>query len=391
MNFKYIFILLQVIMIGKNLKAQAPGDVVLHWSVAAELMNGSSAALGFAGMVGGVSNDALIIAGGANFPDKLPFQGGKKHFSDSIFILERINDSFYWNKKNKTKLAEPIAYAGHTATPGGIVYIGGENEKGISSKAYVLSWNKRTQQVEKASLPDLPAAVTAAGVASVGNIVYIAGGDEAVNSSGKFFYINITAKKPEWQRLPDIPVPLANAALVAVKKKLFLIGGRTKTPAGISRLHSSVYYFDLDKNKWYNAANISDGNYNTPFTATAAFNIGDENIVLAGGDKGDVFHRIENYLYQMAHTASDKQKAQLLAEKNQLILHHQGFSTDVLLYNIQNNAWSKIAGMPYAAQVTTSAVPWGKDLFICSGEIRPGVRSPKIIRIQLEKQQHNAK
>ena len=42
---------------------------------------------GFAGGFAGVSHDALIFAGGANFPDAPPWDGGKKVWYDSIFVL----------------------------------------------------------------------------------------------------------------------------------------------------------------------------------------------------------------------------------------------------------------------------------------------------------------
>jgi hypothetical protein len=35
-----------------------------------------------------VSNGALIVAGGANFPDKAVWEGGRKHWYDNIFVLE---------------------------------------------------------------------------------------------------------------------------------------------------------------------------------------------------------------------------------------------------------------------------------------------------------------
>ncbi|HLU88819.1 MAG TPA: hypothetical protein VKZ51_03230, partial [Cyclobacteriaceae bacterium] len=39
---------------------------------------------GFAGMYAGVSNGVLIGAGGANFPDKKPWEGGEKVWYDHI-------------------------------------------------------------------------------------------------------------------------------------------------------------------------------------------------------------------------------------------------------------------------------------------------------------------
>ncbi|MCA9744200.1 sodium transporter, partial [candidate division KSB1 bacterium] len=46
---------------------------------------------GFAGMYAGVSNGAVIVAGGANFPDGRPWEGGQKVWYDRIFVLEEPN------------------------------------------------------------------------------------------------------------------------------------------------------------------------------------------------------------------------------------------------------------------------------------------------------------
>ena len=42
---------------------------------------------GFAGPFAGTSGGALIVAGGANFPDGYPWDGGKKVYHDRIFVL----------------------------------------------------------------------------------------------------------------------------------------------------------------------------------------------------------------------------------------------------------------------------------------------------------------
>ncbi|WP_206734734.1 hypothetical protein [Flavobacterium sp. YO64] len=51
----------------------------VEWQKAAQLQNeDGSLSLGFAGPINGVYNDVFITAGGANFPDKMPWEGGKK-------------------------------------------------------------------------------------------------------------------------------------------------------------------------------------------------------------------------------------------------------------------------------------------------------------------------
>ena len=43
---------------------------------------------GFAGSFAGVSRGALLVAGGANFPEKRPWEGGTKVWYDRVFALE---------------------------------------------------------------------------------------------------------------------------------------------------------------------------------------------------------------------------------------------------------------------------------------------------------------
>jgi len=43
---------------------------------------------GMAGIIAGTHGGVLIAAGGANFPDKMPWDGGKKIYYDEIFGLK---------------------------------------------------------------------------------------------------------------------------------------------------------------------------------------------------------------------------------------------------------------------------------------------------------------
>ena len=44
---------------------------------------------GFAYPFAGVHRGALLVAGGANFPGKRPWDGGEKVWYDTVFVLER--------------------------------------------------------------------------------------------------------------------------------------------------------------------------------------------------------------------------------------------------------------------------------------------------------------
>lgn len=356
----------------------------IDWKIAAYVQNADgSPSLGFAGPINGVHNDVFIVTGGANFPYKMPWEGGKKKYSDEIHVLQKEDGNFIWNKKTKARLPEPIAYCGVTSTDLGIVYVGGENENGLSNKAYILKWNAAQNDVTVLSLPQFPIAISNIALTHIGNVVYAVGGDEAKNSSNLFYSLDLNVLKPEWCELPNLPMALANAVAVEQETKggkaIFVIGGRTKTTSGISDLHNTTFVFNIEKQTWTRAAVISDGVNTTNFSAGAGVALGTHSILITGGDNGVTFHKIETYLSQIAQSNSAEEKERLITEKNVLNTQHQGFYKGMLLYNAVTNTWTKIGELPFLAPVTTTAVLWGNDIVLSNGEIKPGIRTPNIM------------
>lgn len=356
----------------------------VEWKVAAKLENADgSISLGFAGPINGISNDVLIVSGGANFQDKMPWEGGKKHYSDEIHVLQKTNDKFIWNKKINSKLPEPIAYCGSTSTNSGVVCVGGENEKGFSKKSFVLHFNANKNEVDVTFLPDFPLAVTNIVLTHIDNVVYAIGGDEAKKSSSLFFSIDLNSKLPEWKTLPELPMALANAVAAVQKGKeglnIYVIGGRTKTASGISDLHNTTLAFDLKKQVWKKCATISEGKKATNFSAGTGVAVGNHSILIIGGDNGLVFHKIETYLSQIAQAKSPEEKERLIIEKNILNTTHKGFYKGILLYNTLTDKWTKIGELPFLAQVTTTATMWEEEIVLSNGEVKPGIRTPNIM------------
>lgn len=373
------FLFFYIMLITNPVFAQRTEITRVEWAEIARLegMNGKPS-LGFAGAVNAVNNHVLIVAGGANFPDKRPWDGGKKQYSKEIHILQRAGKSFVWNKNNVAQLTEPIAYCGNTSTPAGIVYAGGENDKGLSNKAYLLNWDVVMNQVLIKQLPDLPVALTNISLTSMGNVVYAVGGDGKQESSASFFSLDLDDQHPKWLTLPKLPVALANAVVVSQNAGIYVIGGRSKTTSGISELRNSTFFYNLDKKSWKSCAVISDGKNTTNFSAGAGVAIDDHFILITGGDNGKVFHQIEQYILQIAQAKTEEEKSRLIKAKNKLSIHHKGFYRGMLLYHTLENTWTKIGEMPFAAQVTTTATLWDGNIILSSGEVKPGVRTAAI-------------
>lgn len=364
--------------------SQQKNSLKVDWKKAAQLQNeDGSLSLGFAGPINGVHNNVLIVAGGANFPDKMPWKGGKKQFSKEIHVLEKNGEQYNWNEKSRVELPEPIAYCGVVSTSCGVVYVGGENENGLSDKAHILKWNSIKEEIEIKELPDFPLKITNIALASINNVIYAIGGDEAAKSSDLVFSLDLNNNASVWKSEPKLPFALANSVAVVQNEKedlnIYVIGGRSKTASGISELHNTTLSFSMEKQIWENKAFISEGKKTTHFSAGAGVPFGKQFIIITGGDNGVTFHKIETFLSQIANTASEEEKAKLIAEKNILNTTHQGFYNAVLLYDTVKNKWLKIGELPFLAHVTTTALIWNDKIVLSNGEIKPGIRTPDIM------------
>jgi solute:Na+ symporter, SSS family len=383
---KVLLSILGVLWLSAPLQAFQAVPNALDWSVAATLppAPGQQKQIGLAGVGGGLHNQVLLVAGGANFPDAMPWEGGrKKYWPDIYVLLKKDNGAYEWHGRT-FQLPEPLAYCASVATAKGILLIGGENEQGIQSAVQLLEWDALKQEVLVKLMPALPLQLTNAAAALLGDQVYVAGGETTGQASARLYRLNLSAPASAWEELPEMPMALSHAVAVVQSNGeypcLYLLGGRTQNPSGISALHGSTFQFDPKKAVWQRLSDITDGKGNkTALSAATGAATGATNILVFGGDKGTVFTQIEQYNAAIAAASDEEQKQQLQAKKLQLLTNHAGFSKDIYLYNTVTNAWTTMGLLP-SSHVTTFAAKWGDDILIPSGEIKPGVRTPVVLR-----------
>jgi len=173
------------------------GEPPLIWSELPELPPAAGAKVqpGLAGAFAGVHKDGLILAGGANFPDGLPWStladgsNPKKIYHKDIYVLLKDGDTYTWTIADAT-LAHGYSYGVSIPTDEGLLCIGGEwreyEEDGVkrstSDKVFLIAHLgegkvKIGESYRGKPLPDLPEAVSAMAGAIVADTVYIAGGN----------------------------------------------------------------------------------------------------------------------------------------------------------------------------------------------------------------------
>ena len=316
---------------------------------------------GFAGAFVGVSNNALLLAGGANFPgNKRPWTNGSKTWYDKIFALE--NPSSSW--KLVGKLPKPTAYGISLTWENRMICLGGGNADSNFSDAFILSYESGRIAFEK--LPDLPAPVVNGAGVILNDVIYVFGEN--------FWSLNLTrpASNRAWRQLESLPAPKRMlAAAGSIEGNVYIFGGvqlvTSAKDSTIQRKYLKDCWLYRPGKGW---KEISSLPYALAAAPTPAYHAGQSHLLLFGGDDG-------------LHAAK-------VAElKDQ----HPGFRKEVLAYNTITDSWSVIDRIPVVrntdsannphgsvyAPVTTPLVLWKGQLILAGGEARPAVRSKKVL------------
>jgi SSS family transporter len=390
----------------------------LKWKPLPDLPGG----FGVAGPFAGTHNDTLIIAGGANFPDGVPWRptadGGTsaKVYHDTIHVVTK--DSLNTITEAKARLPQVLGYGVSISTSDGLLCIGGEwREDGVthrSAKVFALSYDSGQVTIDE-NYPPLPKSTTAAAGALIGNTIYIAGGDSGKGATRNFWSLDLAKRNTEefkWKELSPWDGPARTHLLAASQNDgsadcLYIFSGRMKDSQGQWHMLSDAHKYNPKTGKWKKVSDIQAKGDTQPrcVMAGTAASVGTNSLLLFGGADGKRFITLEGLSAQItaAKAAGNQQAAAALnAEKQKIQDAHDGFSRNILLYNTVTDRWQKFADfkessrsatapgaterIPIGSHVTTTAVQWGNSIIIPTGESSPGIRTKNIWKIDLPKQ-----
>ncbi|MFW5830658.1 MAG: hypothetical protein ACOCVA_00315, partial [Prolixibacteraceae bacterium] len=216
--------------------------------------------LGLAGPYIEPDDGVLIVAGGANFPDKLPWDGGTKTYCDEIFILKTNTTGEYSWEKSTERIPFAAGYGGAIETPAGLLCFGGNTADECISESWYIDYNHLTDKVEINPGPSLPAPLTNFAFAQVDGNVYVAGGlSELSGASGKhFFRLTMAGSNPQFWTWEEIPPwegePRAFAVGVGQSNGetncFYLFSGRNIQPGNDPEILYDAHVFNPYLNRW---------------------------------------------------------------------------------------------------------------------------------------------
>jgi N-acetylneuraminate epimerase len=311
---------------------------------------------GMAGMFAGVSHGSLFCMGGANFPGKKPWEGGKKVWYADIFRF----DGRRWHRLSE-RMPSPLAYGVSVTYKDEVILVGGNDEAAFHAEVRGFRWTDG--RLEWRTYPSLPMPLASMAGTRVGSLIIVAGGNTGFTEPPQrsCFALDLEHLSAGWFRLPDIPGLARTQPVAGVYDGAFyLFSGEAP---GLDA--SGRKFRDLQKDAWRLRPVKSDGGWtgvwerlpDMPKAVSASANpvpvLKGGVFVFWGGVDGEI--------------ASHPDPAT-----------HPGIGRKVMLYDAKSSTWSfagTVDGLD--ARVTLPSVRWKRRWVYVSGEIRPGIRTPR--------------
>lgn len=309
---------------------------------------------GFASPFAGVIAGKLVVAGGANFPHKKPWEGGMKVWHDAIFMLDHPNAD--WKKAGK--LPNPLAYGISVSYKDGMLCIGGSDSKQHYADCFLVTLENN--QLKFIPYPSLPKPCANMCGMKIGDMVYLAGGTNAPDSAKalhNFWCLNLNDLKAGWKVLEPWPGSGRMLSVCASDgENFYLFSGAAlslNTMGKVDRTYLSDAFVFNTKDGWKKLPAMPRPCVAAP--SPAIFNHG--SIFLLSGDDG----KLVNF--------EPKQS-------------HPGFPKSAMVFNPNSNLWRK--ELPFhLSRATVPLVNWNGMVILVCGEVRPGIRTPEIWSMRL--------
>lgn len=315
---------------------------------------------GFAGMFAGLSNGTLIAAGGANFPDGRPWQGGAKVWYDNIYLLHKGDRQWI---KAKSRLPAKLAYGVYGAYQNMLVIAGGSDPEKHHREVYGLRVENGDVMLD--TLAPMPYALANAAGAVVNDIFFVAGGAQTPDGNPTKVFLALDLKSNKWTELETWPGPeRINAVAAAFDHEFYLFSGIRLLENKERKVLEDSYRFIPE----YKEGVFTGGSWQQ----LPAMPRG----VAAGPGPAPVAQK----RYIIFPGGLDQQTAQYKDP-----LTHPGFLPEVIAFDTQLKEWRTWGCLPKAQiRLTAPAVQWNDACLIINGETGPGIRTNTVLCFSLQ-------
>ncbi len=323
----------------------------IQWDNSLTLPNiNGKANIGVAGAFFGFIGEHLIVAGGTNFPETTPWEGGHKIWWNTIYYINATEANATWTIE---KMSKALAYGNSIELSNGLLCIGGCDSTQCYNDVFLIQLIDGHIKIDT-DWPNLPVPLANATASLVENRIYIAGGQKYMQSQEAtkyFFMLDLNEQNKGWVELPSWPGEPRGYAVSCAQYDgsdncFYLFSGRNYKSDGYVKVLTDGYIYNHRLNYWKKLE------FEFPVMAGTAIPFDNDQILLLGG-------------------------VPLLISGSE---DHPGFDNTVRVYHTIKKSLIEKETAPFPIAVTTSIAKKGNVFYLGSGEIKPGIRTPHLLK-----------
>lgn len=342
-------------------------DIKTVWECAGELpaQKGYEKNIGTAGILYGLLEERYIVTGGgANFPHKSVLEGGAKQMYSDLWLIDTKSENKIIEHIN---LPVEIGYGASVTTEKGIYYIGGSSNQQADDDILFLTLDEN-KNLKYEKIGELPFTFQSGAAVEYNGKLYIVGGKQNGTPSNKVYEYNLTNKVIK--ELPSVPAGRGRTQSVAqiLNDSLYVFSG------GDTTAYTDGYKYNFETGKWEEISPVKVNGKEISLLGAASVKLNKKEMLVIGGFNKEIYDDAVKKLGTLRGQELLKFKVSYFgADPDDF-----RWNRDILIYNSETNSWRSIGEIPFNAPCGEGLVIVKNKIYSINGEIKPGVRTPRI-------------
>lgn len=342
-------------------------DIKTVWECAGELpaQKGYEKNIGTVGILYGLLEERYIVTGGgANFPHKSVLEGGAKQMYSDLWLIDTKSENKIIEHIN---LPVEIGYGASVTTEKGIYYIGGSSNQQADDDILFLTLDEN-KNLKYEKIGELPFTFQSGAAVEYNGKLYIVGGKQNGTPSNKLYEYNLTNKVIK--ELPSVPAGRGRTQSVAqiLNDSLYVFSG------GDTTAYTDGYKYNFETGKWEEISPVRVNGKEISLLGAASVKLNKKEMLVIGGFNKEIYDDAVKKLGTLRGQELLKFKASYFgADPDDF-----RWNRDILIYNSEINSWRSIGEIPFNAPCGEGLVIVKNKIYSINGEIKLGVRTPRI-------------
>lgn len=226
--------------------------------------------------------------------------------------------------------------------------------------------------------PSLPVGIKHGVAGQAGQRIYV-----GLGSAGNALYgLNLAAPEEGWRELAPFPGPPtddAAAAMAGGRLLVFSGAGKARPDDATPIVFTDVHAYDPASDGWRRLDTATP----VGLLGASARALDDDRVAIFGGYNKELF---DAYVRDLQAIDKDREPARWQAFVDAYMgmePNDYRWNTKVLVYTISTNSWSDLGETPYPATTGSALVAGDDGILLINGEIKPGLRTPRISQVSI--------